>query len=236
MHSQGEYMSSLRLDLHLHTWYSGDSFISPEELLSQAIKNGLNGFAITDHGSLKAYKLLKKKTSQKNLIIIPGMEIETHIGEIIALFVDEEFKITDKHFFAVADRIKDENGLIIIPHPFDFLRTNHLKMKLLTESIVKKYIDGIEIINSRIIFNNCVKKASKYNEKYRLFETGGSDAHTIKEIGVGYTIVKKVSSFSLDDLYESMKYENTISCGRLSSPLVHAKTIINKLQKGLYFR
>ncbi|MBN1802908.1 MAG: PHP domain-containing protein [Candidatus Lokiarchaeota archaeon] len=229
-------MSSVRLDLHLHTWYSGDSLIAPEALLSQARKEGLNGFAITDHGSLKAYRMLKQKARSKNIILIPGMEIETHIGEIIALFVDDDFAISDNRFLVVCDHIKDENGLIIIPHPFDFLRTNHLKTKLLTNNIVKKYIDGIEIINSRIIFKNCVKKAKKFNQKYCLFETGGSDAHTLKEIGAGYTIVNDISSTSLDDLYESMDYNNTISCGKLSSPLVHIKTIINKLQKGLYFR
>lgn len=228
-------MSSLKLDLHVHTCYSGDSVIKPKDLLKQAIKKGLNGFAITDHGSLKAYKLLEKEARNKGLIVIPGMEIETHIGEIIALFIDEGVEVQDNRFLAVVEQIKEKNGLIVIPHPFDFLRSNHLKTGLLSERIIKKYLNGIEIINSRIIFNSCVKKAKKYNERFKLFETGGSDAHTLKEIGNAYTQIKNIPALTLDDAYDAFKFGNTMSCGKLSSPLVHAKTIFNKLQKGLYF-
>ncbi|MFX1237667.1 MAG: CehA/McbA family metallohydrolase [Promethearchaeota archaeon] len=228
-------MNSIKLDLHLHTCYSGDSLIKPKDLLKQAVKKGLNGFAITDHGSLKAYKSLEKTASKRGLIVIPGMEIETHIGEVIALFIDEEFKIRDNNFISIVEKIKELNGLIVIPHPFDFLRTNHLKTSLLSEKIVRKYIDGIEIVNSRIVFNSCIRKAKKYNERFKLFETGGSDAHTLKEIGTGYTFIKNVSGLTLDDIFKALKFGNTVSCGKLSSPLVHAKTIFNKLQKGLYF-
>ena len=57
------------------------------------------------------------------------MEIETDIGEIIGLFIDHEFSIQDNDFFNIVEEIKENNGLVIIPHPFDFLRRNRLNIK-----------------------------------------------------------------------------------------------------------
>ena len=80
-----------------------------------------------------------------------------------------------------------------------------------------------------------LRKAKKFNEKYNLFETGGSDAHTNKEIGNGYTLINDVNDFSLDTIRKNMVAKRSQSMGKLSSPLVHAITVMNKIKKGLYF-
>jgi len=226
---------SLKLDLHLHTIYSGDSLISPTDAIKYAKIKGLSGFAVCDHNTLKAYNQLKKKAKENNLIVIPGMEIETHIGEVMGLFIDKEIDIRDNNFFTIIEKINDNNGLVVIPHPFDFLRNNHLKMDLLTDTIIRKYIDGIEIMNSRIILKRCVKKAKRFNEKYNLFETGGSDAHTKNEIGNGYTLINDINENSLETIRKGLLAHKSRSMGRLSSPFVHLSTVMNKLKKGLYF-
>ncbi len=228
-------MSSIKLDLHLHTVYSKDSLIKPDDLIIQAKKKGLNGFAITDHGNLKAYKILAKKYKNKDIIIIPGMEIKTNIGEVIGLFISDEIDVKDKNFFTIVQNIKDNNGLVVIPHPFDFLRNNRLKIKLLDNNIIEKYVDGIEIMNSRIIFKSCIKKAMDFNNKHHLFETGGSDAHTKKEIGVGFTIIRDITENSLENIRNSLLAKKSKSAGKLSSPLVHVRTVCNKIVKGVYF-
>ena len=227
-------MTTIKLDLHLHTIYSGDSLIKPSDLIKYAKKKALDGFAITDHNTLKAYKILKKKNFNKGLTIIPGMEIETHIGEIIALFIDEETKFENNNFLNVVEKVKENNGLVIIPHPFDFLRNSTLKLNLINDRIINRYINGIEIINSRIIFKKCIKKAQKFNEKYKLFETGGSDAHSNEEIGKGYTLIRDVDN-SFESIRKNLLANKSRSMGVLSNPLVHTKTVFNKLKKGLYF-
>ena len=228
-------MLSVKLDLHLHTIYSGDSIIKPYDLVNIALKKGLNGFAITDHETLKAYEIVKKKALLKNLVVIPGMEIETHIGEVIGLFIEDAIEVKDNNFFNIVEQIRDQNGLVIIPHPFDFLRPNHLKLDLISDKIIKKYIDGIEIMNSRIIFKRCMNKAKKFNQKYDLFETGGSDAHTIKEVGNGYTLINELQDLSYESIYKCLTLKKSISQGKCSSPLVHAITVFNKFKKGMYF-
>ena len=228
-------MNSIKLDLHVHTIYSGDSLISPEIALKYAKIKKLDGFAITDHDTLKAYKILKEKNHNDKLIIIPGMEIKTHIGEIIALFITEQINFkNDNRFMNVVEKIRENNGLIIIPHPFDFLRDNSLNIKYLNDNLIEKFIDGVEIINSRIIFKRSVKKARIFCQKYNLFETGGSDAHSKEEIGNGYTLIED-SDKSHNSIRECLLARKSKSMGVLSSPLVHAKTVFNKLKKGLYF-
>ncbi|TXT63359.1 MAG: putative metal-dependent phosphoesterase (PHP family) [Promethearchaeota archaeon] len=224
-------MTSLKLDLHLHTVYSRDSSIHLQDLLIYTKKIGLDGFAITDHNSFKAYEKIKKFPQAKDLVIIPGNEIETNIGEIIALFIDDQFTWKEPDFFEIVEKIKDHNGLVVIPHPFDFLRNNHLRIKELREKTIKKYIDGVEIMNSRIIFKLCVKRAKKFQEKYNLFETGGSDAHTLKEVGNGYTLLPDLTDRSLEGLKDAFLSHQSISAGKLSNPLVHALSTINKLKK-----
>ena len=227
-------MALIKLDLHVHTTYSKDSLIKPEDAVKIAIKKGLNGLAICDHGTLKSFRMLKRKR-YKNFIIVPGVEIETHIGEVMGLFIEEEIKIKDNDFFTIVNEIKENNGLVVIPHPFDFLRSNHLKMNLLNDKIINKYIDGIEVMNSRIIVKSCVKKAKKFNEKYHLFETGGSDAHTPNEIGNGFTLIRGINDLSLESIRKSLLQKKSMSAGRLSNPLVHGITVLNKIKKGLYF-
>jgi predicted metal-dependent phosphoesterase TrpH len=228
-------MTSLKLDLHLHTIYSGDSLIKPQDAIKYAKQKGLDGFAITDHHSLKAYRILKNLANEQNLTIIPGIEINTHIGEIIALFITEKLTFKEnENFLNVVEKIKESNGLIVIPHPFDFLRDSTLKMKYLNDKIIKKFIDGIEIINSRIIFKRSVKKARIFNKKYNLFESGGSDAHSKEEIGNGYILIRDVDN-SFESIRKNLLANKSKSMGVLSSPFVHAKTVFNKLKKGLYF-
>jgi len=226
-------MSLLKLDLHVHTIYSGDSIISPKNLIKYAKIKGLDGFAITDHDTLKAYAILKKQNINNELIIIPGMEIKTHIGEITALFIEETIEFKNNHFLTVVETVKENNGLIVIPHPFDFLRDNSLKIKYLSDKIIKKYINGIEILNSRIIFKRCIKKAIIFNQKYNLFETGGSDAHLKEEIGNGFTLIQDTDK-TYENIKKSLINNKSKSMGSLSSPIVHAITVINKIKKGLY--
>ncbi|MFX1258470.1 MAG: PHP-associated domain-containing protein [Promethearchaeota archaeon] len=226
-------MNFVKLDFHTHSIYSGDSLITPKNLIKYAKIKGLDGFAITDHDTLKAYKILKKLNKNNELIIIPGMEIKTHIGEIIGLFIEEELHFKDNNFLNIVDKIKDNGAIILIPHPFDFLRDSTLKIKYINDAIINKYIDGIEIINSRIILKRCVKKARNFNQKFNLFETGGSDAHTKQEIGNGFTLINNTDR-SNENIMKSLLKKQSKSMGKLSNPLVHVKTVFNKLKKGLY--
>lgn len=228
-------MTRIRLDLHVHTKYSGDSLIEPKNLIKYVKNSRLDGLAVCDHNTLTAYYKLKQDAERNDIILIPAMEIETNIGEVIGLFIESEINTKNNNFFEIVNQIKDSGGLVIIPHPFDFLRRNHLKIELLNENIIQKYIDGIEIMNSRIIFNFCIKKAKEFKNQYNLFETAGSDAHYFKELGNGYTLITDLVGNSLQDIKKALISKKSKSMGKKSSPLYHLITIINKLKMREYF-
>lgn len=225
-------MKDLKLDLHIHSTYSDDSSVTLEDIIHYSKKRGLDGFAVCDHDSLEAFEQLEPKAQKNNLIAIPAMEIKTEIGEVMGLFLRREIDTTDNGFLTIVREIKQQGGLVVIPHPYDFLRRNHLKMDLLNEAIIEQYIDGIEVINSRILFSKCIRKARKFKNQHNLFETGGSDAHHKKEIGNGYTLIKNIDNDSLQSLKQKLMENQSISMGGMSSPYFHFVSIFNKLIKG----
>lgn len=225
-------MRDLKLDLHVHSVYSDDSSVTLEDIIQFSKKKDLDGVAVCDHDSLKGYEKLKPKAQENNLIVIPAMEIKTNIGEVIGLFIEREIDTSNNEFFNILNQIKQQNGLVVIPHPYDFLRSNHLKMEVLTEDIIAKYIDGIEVINSRILFSKCIKKARKFKNDHNLFETGGSDAHHKKEIGNGYTLIQNIEDKSLQTIKQKLMNKYSKSMGTKSSPYFHFVSIFNKILKG----
>ncbi|MHA1340688.1 MAG: PHP domain-containing protein [Promethearchaeota archaeon] len=227
----------LRYDLHIHTQFSNDSLVNIRNIDKILKKKKLDGIAITDHTNLKGYRYLKRTIKDK--LIIPGMEVNTNIGELIGLFIIEELDLRKKHFLDVIDDIKDKDGVVIIPHPFDELRSNHLKIELIQPNILRKSIDGVEILNSRIIFKRYIIQAQKLQMMYDFAETGGSDAHTNGEIGNGYTFIPvnpDVEYLSLEELKKQIIKRNSKSCGKQSNPLVHAITVATKFKNNLFYK
>lgn len=141
-----------------------------------AIKRGLNGIAITDHNTIKG-GLEAKKYETKGFKIIIGSEISTERGEITGLFLLEEVKSRDVQ--DVISEIKEQKGIVIMPHPFDGLR--HSVFHSIEEDI--KFIDCIEGFNSRCIYQKYNKKAVEFAMKHNLPIIAGSDAHFSNEIG-----------------------------------------------------
>jgi predicted metal-dependent phosphoesterase TrpH len=164
-------------DLHVHTIYSKDSLITPKDLVYYAKKRGLNAIAVTDHDSLDgAYKIAK----QTDFLIIPGMEVSSADGHIVALNVHE---LIPRGLSAVetVERIHSLGGVAIACHPYVFF-------KGCLRSNVCEAFDAIEVINARAFpFKNSVKKAEEAAERLKLSRVAGTDAHYGPQIGYGYT-------------------------------------------------
>lgn len=171
------YMIIMKYDLHIHSKYSSDGTLSPEEIVKIAIKKGLDGVAITDHNTIQG-GLKAKEYETKNFKVIVGSEIMTDRGEIIGLFLEEEIGKSRNFRDAIID-IKDQNGIVIVPHPFDKLRHGSL---LPTDDDAKP-IDCIEGFNSRCVFKRYNDNASEFAKRHNLVIAAGSDAHFANEIG-----------------------------------------------------
>jgi predicted metal-dependent phosphoesterase TrpH len=84
----------LFIDLHSHSRFSADGVAEPEAMVAEARAKGLHGFAITDHNTcacvdyFEQHGLLNKEGLPVNgLLIIPGQEITTAEGHLLALGV-----------------------------------------------------------------------------------------------------------------------------------------------------
>jgi predicted metal-dependent phosphoesterase TrpH len=166
----------VKFDLHIHSKYSSDGILDPKKIVKIAIKNNLNGVAITDHNTIQG-GLKAKNYETEDFKVIVGSEIMTNQGEIIGLFLSEEIKSTN--LIDVIYEIKNQNGITVIPHPFDDMRHSALHPNDEYVSL----IDVIEGFNSRCIFQKYNDKAVEYAHKHNLPLVAGSDAHFGNEIG-----------------------------------------------------
>ena len=131
---------------------------------------------MTDHNSIKG-ALKAKEFANENFEVVIGSEISTERGEVIGLFMSEE--ITSKNFLEVIDGIKEQGGIVVLPHPFDELRRNGLNPRIHDKNL----IDYIETFNSRCFRSKYNEKAKEYADKHHIKGLAGSDAHFANEIG-----------------------------------------------------
>lgn len=194
----------VRYDLHTHTHYSSCSNMKPEILLKTAKKRGLNGIAVTDHGKIKGALEVKRLNKDKNFEVIVGQEISTIQGDVLAYYVKEQIDAVD--FLDAVERIRKQNGLIVIPHPFRTSYPSH-KFKIPLEKI-KNIIDGVECFNARMLLNSDNNTAEDVANKYGIAKTAGSDAHFKFEVATGQTVFE-------GNLRKALKDRKTRAYGKL---------------------
>jgi predicted metal-dependent phosphoesterase TrpH/glycosyltransferase involved in cell wall biosynthesis len=169
-------------DLHMHTSWSHDCSIDAAELVDHAEAEGLGAIAVTDHnvfgGALEALDYAR----DRDLVVIPGEEVKTDDqGEVIGLFLEREIP-RGMTFGETVTAIREQGGLVYIPHPFDRLhaipdpRTLHRNLA---------EIDVLEVYNARLLFEAYNDEALRFARKYNLTMGAGSDAHVLQGVGTG---------------------------------------------------
>ena len=171
----------VRVDFHSHTMWSGDSTTTPDEIIESVAAAGIDVLCITDHNSIKGAIELKESLPCR---VVVGEEMRTHAGEIIGLFLKERIPQGIRPEDA-AKNIREQGGLVYIPHPFDPLR-NNLRQEVLDELVSNDLVDGIEILNGKTSLRSLNDKASAYAAKHDLAMGAGSDAHVAEAIGAAY--------------------------------------------------
>jgi len=182
-----------KYDLHVHSNYSYDSLSTIANIVKNAKNVGLQGLAITDHDTIKG--AIKASKIDKNIEIIIGTETKTDKGDIIGLFLNED--IISRQFDEVVDEIREQDGFIILPHPYKTYED-------IPVNVLDK-IDAIEIFNGRIS-HELNKKAYKLMHNKKLLFTGGSDAHLAKHVGSVVTMIDKdIGPLTIDNIHSALK-------------------------------
>jgi predicted metal-dependent phosphoesterase TrpH len=192
-----------KIDLHVHTKYSGDNDAEPEETVIQAIKRGLHGIAFTEHYSYEAsepVELLKEKYGNQ-ILILRGVEFSTADGHCLVFGVNTD-SLSLKYAPAedVINAVNRGGGVSIPSHPFRSVNSF---------GDLVNTIEGIWALEG---YNGC--NMSPYNiravnaaEMRNIPYTGGSDAHEPKDVGSCYTeFDNRVTYENFIDLLKAGQY------------------------------
>ena len=154
----------------------------PQAVLDAAEEIGLGAVAVTDHnvfgGALEAVELARGR----DLIVIPGEEVKTKgQGEVIGLFLQEEIP-RGMSFEDTLAAIREQGGLVFLPHPFD---RRHAIPDPQTLHRHLAEIDVLEVYNARLLMETYNDEALRFARKYNVLQGAGSDAHVLPGLGTG---------------------------------------------------
>lgn len=172
---------TVRVDMHCHTMWSGDSTTTPDEVKEFVAAAALDVLCITDHNTTNGAFALADELPCR---VVIAEEVKTHAGEIIGLFLTERIPIGLQPL-AVVEAIKEQGGLVYIPHPFDPLR-NNLRTDVLTELVDAGFVDAIEGLNGKTSLGHLNQQGVDFGREHGLAVGAGSDAHVPEAFGTAY--------------------------------------------------
>jgi predicted metal-dependent phosphoesterase TrpH len=178
----------LRIDLHVHTAYSYDGFSTPEQLAQTCRRRGITGLAITDHDTIEGALVCRKALP---FTVIVGEEVSTQSGHLIGLFLKKTIPPGRSVTETIA-RIREQGGLVYLPHPFDRVRSSHMSEDEL--NAVADQVDMVEVFNSRNLFHAANRQALDFANTTHRLHTAGSDAHIATEVGRSYVEMEPFTS------------------------------------------
>jgi predicted metal-dependent phosphoesterase TrpH len=202
---------AFKIDLHTHTFFSGDGVSSPEDNIAAARAKGLHGFAVTDHNTCDAVTYLLDKGLMRedglpvdDFLIVPGQEVTTAEGHLLCIGATiPDLKGTPAR--EVCEIIHERGGLAIPPHPYDLFRAG-IRFPVL-ETLP---IDALEVFNAATTLRRYNTFAFKYAQVRGLPMTAASDAHHAAALGTAYTILD-TDDFSVKGILRQICQSNELS-------------------------
>jgi len=203
-------MTTLRLDLHVHTRASHDCRSDYADVVATARARGLDRIAITDHNEIEG--AFRARDLDPELVIV-GEEVKTAEGvDVSGLFLSERIpKGTSAGETARA--VREQGGLVYVPHPF--ASGKGLGEQVLAD--IEPWVDIVEVFNARVHRPELNERACRWARQRDLPGGAGSDAHTLREIGRG--VVEVPSYEGVSDFLEALRVGRVD--GRYSSYFVH---------------
>ena len=145
--------------------WSGDSTTTPDELQECVAASGIDVLCVTDHNATRGA-----------IELVDQLPCRVFLEERIPQGIRPE---------DAARNIREQGGIVYVPHPFDPIR-NNLRSDVLDELVGLGLVDGIEVLNGKTSLNSLNKKALDYATEHNLAIGAGSDAHVAEAIGAAY--------------------------------------------------
>ncbi|WP_170155490.1 CehA/McbA family metallohydrolase [Halopiger aswanensis] len=173
--------ATVSLDLHVHTEESYDCETPLVDVLERAAEAGLDGLCITDHDAIEQSLAAATIAPEYGLFAIPGVEVSTRDGHVLALGVETRPK-PGRSFGETVAAIRSRGGIAIVPHPFR--RSRHG-----VPADVIDDCDGIEVHNAMCVTGVRNRQAARFADDHGFAGVAGSDAHTARLVGRAVTDV-----------------------------------------------
>jgi predicted metal-dependent phosphoesterase TrpH len=192
----------VRVDCHSHTMWSGDCTTTPDELAAAVEAAAIDVLCITDHNAVAGAQRLADELPCR---VVVGEELRVGSGEIIGLFLTERLP-GGIGLVEAASRVRDQGGLVYVPHPFDPMR-NCLRPDDIDLLVAEGLVDGIEGRNSKTSLESLNRRAQEYGHRHGLFVGAGSDAHVPNAIGAAY--------LEMPDFDDAASFLDSVRLGRV---------------------
>lgn len=173
----------VRVDMHLHTMWSGDATTTPDELRDAVAETGIDVLCITDHSTINGAVELAA-SGVLGCRVIVGEEVRTTAGEIIGLFLRDRLPFGMKPAEA-AGAVHAQGGLVYVPHPFDPMR-HCMAEDALVALAGGGQVDAIEVLNAKVSLAHLNERAATFAAERGIAAGAGSDAHEPSAIGAAY--------------------------------------------------
>jgi predicted metal-dependent phosphoesterase TrpH len=213
------------VDLHTHTCYSRDSLLTLADYERAVLQRGLTAVAVTDHNKVEGGLRLRDAAP---FPVIVGEEIMTADGEVIGLFLERAIPRGLSPRDAVA-AIRDQGGLVYLPHPED--RTRRSVMVASGIDAIIDAVDIVEVLNARVFVASDNDAARALADEHHKPYGAGSDSHTAAEMGTAY-VEMPVCDWTDPASFLAAIRQGLVR-GRVSSRLVHVASTVAKVAKRL---
>jgi hypothetical protein len=168
-------------DPHCHTTAS-DGMVTPAELVDAAINAHIDLIAVTDHDTMASVNEVQQRGEAAGLIVVAGQEITTKWPaqtHVMGWFLEKPVKRGMSLEDSVA-AIRDQNGLVIIPHPFMPVYFGSIQPSMLRRLLERHHMDGIEMMFTAPIGARRKRLLDEFyarNSERLGAAIGGSDCH-----------------------------------------------------------
>ncbi|GAB4519632.1 MAG: CehA/McbA family metallohydrolase [Anaerolineae bacterium] len=206
-----------KADLHIHTIHSADGTATVPAVLEHVRRHtDLDLIAITDHDEIRGAREAQELASAYGIEVVPGIEISTAQGHLLALFV-EEVVPRGRSLVETVKRVGDLGGLCIAAHPGGAMAVS-LSPKAIRRALrdpeVAQVLVGAESYNAGLLHLRTNIGAARLAREQGLAEIGSSDAHMLWPIGTGVTTFEGTTA---EDLRRAL-LERTTGVGYRARP------------------
>jgi len=202
-----------KADIHMHSSINDGTATVSEILGYIRDHTDLDVVAITDHDRLTGSFQALDLANEYRFTIIPGAEITTLQGHLLALFITKPVPMWRPLDWTIG-RVHEQGGLAIAVHPFSML-TRSIGFRsfvgVMKHPSAEIYFDAVETFNPSVAGRLCAAKVRRLNDgRFHLPELGCSDSHHLEGIGTGYTTFPGRTA---DDLKKAIMAHQTEAFG-----------------------